>query len=401
VFVLTTTVLVLLMSAFVLYDGVGSFGFLFLASNFLYLLIIPLAIDGFDVVSGASAVVGEDYFFAVLLYVLFVLLGVRIMTPLKTVTGVEHRLELRPTGPHVAYKRALFLLSIVLVFYSIVTRNIFEGGELLFTILGFDFLLVYYLITRNERSKFKNLIFFISLMLLFLFAGFRYRIAILVLAEALVFQTARGTVFRNLVFVVMTFAMVFAMAGFAQFRSYGKLDISSFLELQFRPLEYLMRSGEQTVSISTISVVENLDSIELVGMEAFVVTATHFIPSAIWPNKPRVTYLDAYFDVTDGLANTGTAMHDLAQAALMFGIGGLPLSAFLLGLVYGLLFRWAVKQSPTPQFTAACIVLFAVFIPTRGYLPQQVTWALTFVLPVVLYRLSSRIVWRKRVIRTA
>ena len=189
--------------------------------------------------------------------------------------------------------------------------------------------------------------------------------------------------------------MIFLLSAFAQFRTYGQLNLSGLLDLEFRPIEYLTQSGEQTVSISTIAVIEQLQSIDLVGLQPFVVSATHFIPSAIWPDKPRVTYLDAYFDVTDGLSNTGTAMHDLAQAGLMFGIYGIPLAAFLLGLLCGTLLRWGLRNSPTPQFAVACIVLFAVFIPTRGYLPQQITWALSFTLLVMLWQLTNRMVWKK------
>lgn len=393
----TLAILIISMIIFAIRDGVGSFGFLFLATSFLYLLFIPLLIEGFDTVTGASAVMGDSYFFAVLIYVSFVLLGVRLVTPLGPKVVEKNLFSYRPTGPHLVFKNTFFVLSLFLVFYSITSRNIFDGGELLFTILGFDFLLVYYLITRKERSKYMNLFFFLLLILLFLLAGFRYRIAILVLAEVLVLQKGRGLIFRNLAFVVLTFATVMLLSAFAQFRSYGELNISGFINVEFDPLALVTQSGEQTVSIATIAVVENLSTSELVGLEPFTVTVTHFIPSAIWPNKPRVTYLDTYFDYVNELENTGTAMHDLAQAALMFGVAGLPFSAFLLGLFYGALFRWTIKLSPTRQFAQACIVLFAVFIPTRGYLPQQVTWALTFLLPVVLFHLSSRMVWRKDV----
>lgn len=374
----------------------SSFGFLFAASTCMYLWIIPFAIDGYDTVTGASALAGEDFYLAFLLYVLFYLLGVRIMTPFSIIIVQNSQVNLKRTGPSLVYRYAFLFISSVFTLYSLWSGNIFGSGGLLFTILGFDFLLVYYLATRNERSSVKNFIFFTGLLLLFLFAGFRYRIAILILAEALTFYSIRASALRSIVSVTVTFLMIFLLSAFGQFRTYGEFNLSGFFEVEFQPIKYLTQSGEQTVSISTISVIEHLETIELVGVQPFVVTFTHFIPSAIWPDKPRVTYLDAYFDVTDGLSNTGTAMHDLAQAGLMFGIAGMPLAAFLLGLLCGTLLRWGLQNSPTPQFAVACIVLFAVFIPTRGYLPQQVTWALSFALPVILWQLSNRIVWKRK-----
>lgn len=368
-------------------DGIVSYGFFFTAGITLYLLLIPFFIDGHDEVTGATVAASDNFYIAVLLYLIFYLFGVRIFTPFKYIYRTFDNRD--RTGNSVQKITKIFFLTISLSFvaYSIMTRNVFVGGDFLFTILGFDFLLIYYFLTRNNRTKIQNLFYFLALTLLFVYAGFRYRIAILIFAELLPLLLshrsvlARIIVFTNVVFIVMILGV------FGQFRAYGALEFtSSIRDANFSPLISIVQSGEQTVSLSTIAVVDNIQSIPKIGMEPFAVTLTHFIPSAIWPEKQRANYLEAYFDVSKELKNKGVAMHDLAQAILMFGLEGLPFTAFVFGIISGFLFRAAVHRSPNHQFTIACLLLFAVFIPTRGYFAQQITWALTFVVPAILFR---------------
>lgn len=366
--------------------GIISYGFLFTTSLILYLLLIPFVIDGYDEVTGANATARDSFYTASLLYLIFYLLGVRMFTPFKCTYQAFHNREYTISLAQKIIRILFLILSLLFISYSILTRNIFAGDDFLFTILGFDFLLIYYLLTRNKRNTKQNSLFFFSLILLFLYAGFRYRIAILVFAELLPLLIGNRSTSRKILAFTLGLFVVMILGVFAQFRTYGSLDVSSIQSANLSPLLSLTQSGEQTVSLSTMAVVDNIQSIPKIGMEPFTVTLTHFIPSAIWPDKPRANYLEAYFDVSEELRNTGTAMHDLAQATLMFGINGLPFTAFAFGMISGFLFRSAVHRSPNNQFTVACLILFAVLIPTRGYLAQQITWALTFVVPAILFR---------------
>lgn len=367
-------------------DGIISYGFLFTASLILYLLLIPFIIDGYDEVTGATATARDTFYMAALLYLIFYLFGVRIFTPFKCTYRASYNKKDTVNAVQKITRISFLILSILFVSYSVITRNVFVGDDFLFTILGFDFLLIYYLITRNNRTKKQNSLFFLVLMLLLVYAGFRYRIAILVFAELLPLLMGHRSASRKIIVFSLGVFIVLILGVFAQFRTYGSLDLASIEGANFSPLLALAQSGEQTVSLSTMAVVDNIESIPKIGMEPFTVTLTHFIPSAVWADKPRANYLEAYFDVNEELRNTGTAMHDLAQAALMFGIYGLPFTAFAFGMISGFLFRSAVHRSPNHQFTVACLILFAVLIPTRGYLAQQITWALTFVVPAILFR---------------
>ena len=142
--------------------------------------------------------------------------------------------------------------------------------------------------------------------------------------------------------------------------------------------------------------IENNDYLPKIGFEPIVLVATQFIPSAIFPDKPRASYLGFYNRVTKGLRSTGTAMHDVGQATLMFGIGGLPFSSFLFGYIIGFFLNSMLKRSESLQYMVAALVLFGISIPTRGYFAQQITWALTFLMPVVLIHFSGRLVFGGR-----
>ncbi|MDP2631816.1 MAG: hypothetical protein Q8P30_03570 [Candidatus Uhrbacteria bacterium] len=381
--------------------GIAAFPTLFLSSILFYLVIFPLILNGIDSVTGAQANTNFSYYMLVMVYCIFYLVGIRLTAPL----AFNGRQSLNRLSGILQYKNKFFkyalnaflLISILLVTYSIISRNIFiNGGQFLFTILGFDLLLVYYFIGRRDRSKVLNAIIFSFIILVFIFAGFRYRIGILIFTEVLVFLKNDLRIVRSMISTAWVILIIVVLSAFGQVRNYGSFSITDLSKLDFDLKRLIAASGEQTVSVATIAILDKVENIKTIGFEPIIVLATHFIPLAIYPNKPRASYLGKYLEVTDGLKDTGTAMHDVAQAVLMFGSLGLPFSAFLLGSLMGFLLQATLRLSPNLYFSAATVVLFSVFIPTRGYLAQQVTWALTFLLPVALFNFTSRLIIYKR-----
>ncbi|WP_223477181.1 hypothetical protein [Oricola indica] len=373
--------------------GLFSYPTFFISQITLYLVLMPWALEGVDEISGAHSSVTWRFPIAVLLYTVFYLMGMRASAPLafRRDTFFKsrfRRLEVERPGSRVAYV-GLIVIAAGMIAYSLLSRNIFTSGPFLLTIIGFDLALALYLFGRSRRPSWLNAMWFVGLLILFVYAGFRYRIMILFFAEVMPFAVGRSKIFSRLALIVGTFLLAIILGAFGQIRSYGSFSNIDLLDAELDLRTAFLASGEQTVTISTIAVVEHHDILEKVGFEPIILVATQFIPSSIFPSKPRATYLGAYNKVTTGLRNTGTAMHDVGQATLMFGIVGLPFSALLLGFILGYLLNATLKRSPNINYTIAVVVLFAVSLPTRGYFAQQVTWALTFLLPLVILQLNG------------
>lgn len=376
--------------------GFISYEFLFLASVFVYLILIPELSGGMDAITGATARASWFFYISLFIYCLFYLLGLRLVVPKRYLNfygnqEAEFPSVRRNKSQGAAYRVTLFF-GILLCAYSLISRNIFNGGSFLFTIIGFDLLLVAYFLERNRRRNAVNFTFFCFLLAVFLFAGFRYRLFILAAVEAAVYLKRDGRVVYKGFILAFLFVFSLFMAGVGQVRSYGNIsNYSRLFSLDLNPVGLIVASGEQTVSFATISVVERVEELKLAGLEPFSVLLTYFIPRVIYPEKIPANYLTAYFEVSYELRGTGAAMHDLAQAILMFGFYGLPAAALLLGSFIGFFYRFAAKRSPNFYFSTGVLVLFAFLIPTRGYLAQQVTWALTFLGPLILASFLRRV----------
>ncbi|MER8500408.1 hypothetical protein [Mesorhizobium sp. M0204] len=373
--------------------GAASFPFLYTASCLFYLVLLPLIVGEVDLITGTYARPTGVYYSSVIVFCMFYMFGFRITAPLAfTRLPIQHPPpRLRELAGRIVIW-ALYVVSGALISYSILSRNIFKAdGSFLFTIVGFDILLVCYLVGRKDRGASANIALFLVQTLLFLYAGFRYRLAILFLAELMNLQGRGFRPFRAAVAVGVASVLGLGLGALGQVRSYGSFSVLDLGNLGFAPLEFLKRSGEQTVAFATINVVEGVDRLQLVGLEPVLVLVTQFIPAAIYPDKPRTTYLGSYLIVTEGLQGTGAAFHDLGQAVLMYGLYGLPFSAALLGGIAGVFFQNTLKRSPNAYYSCAAVVLYAVLIPTRGYLAQQITWALTFLVPLLALDLSRQV----------
>lgn len=374
------TIHLIIMVALVRSFGLSSHVFLFNASCFLYLICMP-----FSVASGELKFIApepnEKYIYAVIIYIAFYSLGVQC---------AESWVKVGPKFVRVAqfegrgWHPILFIVAASLAMFSVATRNVFESeGQLLFSILGFDLLLVHYTLVRGRLGASQGAVYFIALTILFLYAGFRYRIAVLFLAELIYFVKASRSPVRNVSAIATGLGLAVLLNLYAQVRTYGAFDFNAFSEIDVNPIDLIAQGGEATVSIATTAVVNNIENIDAIYLEPYRILLTHFVPAVLYPSKPRALYLEAYFSVVPELSGTGTAMHDLAQTILMLGLGGLPLMAFVGGFLFSALRVVAVAIVPSARYAIAATVLFAVFVPTRGYLAQQITWALTFIVPVL------------------
>lgn len=281
-----------------------------------------------------------------------------------------------------------YALSALMVAYCILSRNIFDAGDYLFTIIGFDMLTVLYLYNRPSRKSILNIAFFILLACLFIYAGFRYRIVLLVCSELFCLDYRRyGFLKAGLLISVLAFGL-FWFSAFAAVRSYGSFSLPPLSSVDFDVKSALVSGGEATVTRATIAIADSIDQIDLYGLEPVQVLLTHYIPAAIYPSKPRAVYLETYFVVAPELKGTGAAMHDMAQYLGMFGAWGLPFVSLFFGCLWGAVYSFTCRLAPNRYVVAGLMTLFGFLLPSRGYLAQQVTWALSFIVILYLLRLG-------------
>ena len=212
--ILSTIIITALLLFFFTRYGVSSYPFLFLATSTLYLLIIPFSLDGYDIITGASALAGNTFYLAVLIYTIFYLIGIRLSGPF-IVLKKENKIKYSYTFTSTLFKNLLFIFSSLFILYSINTRNVFLGTDYLFTILGFDLLLVHYFLTRNDRNNILNFIYAFIIICIFLYAGFRYRIALLVLSELIIFISLESSRMKKSIWLGIIFLFIVFLGSFA------------------------------------------------------------------------------------------------------------------------------------------------------------------------------------------
>lgn len=368
--------------------GLFSYGMVFTLSAIFYLLLFPL---NSEEILGLVSYYGSEptsvYWFSTVFYYGFYLLGVSIFFPL-TLSGLrkycsyDSKFEFKSTSCI-----CLLFIAFLLVVYSVGTRNVFKGEGLLFTIIGFDLLLICFL-SSLYKLKFRVSIVLLSvLIVLFTYAGFRYRLAILVFGIFAVFWFRSYWTGKLISLFILAFVPIF-LALFGQVRRYGSFGFGDLLSSKFDLISILAYSGEFTVSLSTVSLIENVDRLRFVYLEPILVSLTHFIPSSIWADKPRVSYLGSFLNHTFGLDDSGVAIHDLGQVTQMFGLFGIPFVAFAFGMFFGFVLSKTVSRVySNSYYVFSLIFVFAFLIPSRGYFVQQLTWAFVFSLPAFfLYR---------------
>lgn len=355
----------------------------FLVGMVISFLIMPLAIDG---VLWHNEYRDYAYSWDAILVVAMYICGV--FAAYKTIPAFRYEKRERILG--ISSLSYIWIASLIMVGYSLITRNIFEVSAGLFTIVGFDMALAAYLLGFENRKRKANILLFVILFILFLYSGFRYRIVLLLIPLVLFF--GGGVKKRLYLKLMLVFLMTALLMAYGGIRKYG--EFVSLENLEFGSILDLVRtSGELTATVATLSVVMNIEKISLIGMQPITILSEHFIPSFIIGVKDRSEVLGIYLKVTDDLNGTSAALHDVAQSVVMFGKGLIFFSTYILWVLFFFLTKSLFLDEKRKYFAIAVLCLVAFFIPSRGYSPQQITWILSFLIPWVLV---SKITLKKR-----
>lgn len=366
--------------------GVVTYPFLFSANVFLYLVFFPSILVFFNVINDGF---NFTYLNNLISYVILMMVPIYFLNKWsfnQQSICFENDVSARKTG--LMPKLIFLIIAISFVGYSIFTRNVFSGDGNLFTIIGFDLLLFYYYYFFSDRKSSINIILFFILFFLFLYAGFRYRLALLVLPAALVFYQ-KADIKRKIAIASSSIVFFVILMLFGQIRTYGQFMIDpSQINTNFQSI--VAESGENIVSETTMIVMNNYSSVDPLLFEPYYVSVTHLIPSFLFPEKPRASYISIFSKFSSDYDGIGAAMHDIVQPT----ISGGPFFNHLFYLIHGIYFAFLIRtfyffNKEKKHLKIMFVVLVGLVVPSRGYLPQQTLWLLTFIVPSILFWFSN------------
>ena len=221
----------------------------------------------------------------------------------------------------------------------------------------------------------------------FLVSGFRFRIAILMIAIAASFSVTRGVRIRVIAVVLGTIFALIAFNAIGMARRYGAgLDLSVFKDLKW---EEMLNSfgGEEGPIFAFLSVIEAPPP-EWIAFDPWTIAIARLVPSFLWPDKPSPYYLYMYTSLFDERVReyAGIAGPQQAEMMLQFGWFGIPLLSFLYFILIGFLVAKLMRLGREARIAGMALVpgVFGFYMQQRGYFFQNISEALFILGPLFL-----------------
>lgn len=228
--------------------------------------------------------------------------------------------------------------------------------------------------------------------LIFLVAGFRFRIAILMIALAASYCMLRG---KRLGLIAVALGVTVSLLFFnfiGSTRKYGVgLDMGGLESMDWA--ELINSFGGEVGPIYAMFGVIEYPPAELIGADPWIIAIARLIPSFLWPDKPYPFYLFhysiAFSDHTRESA--GIAGPQQAEILMQFGWPGL----LILPILYFLLILWVGSRlnhlSREARVAGAALIpgVFGFYMQQRGYFFQNLCEALFIIGPLFLMHVQQ------------
>lgn len=219
----------------------------------------------------------------------------------------------------------------------------------------------------------------------FLVSGFRFRIAILMIAVAASYCMLRG---RQPGLVVASLGitaslLIFNAIGVTRQYSVG-LDLSGLADTDWT--ELVRSFGGEIGPIYAFFGVIEYPPAELIGLEPWAVAVARLIPSFLWPDKPYPTYLLHYTVAFDENTRQFAGIAGPQQAEILMQFGWLGL--LFLPVVYFLLILAIISRlnrlSREARIAGAALIpgVFGFYMQQRGYFFQNLVEAIFIIGPL-------------------
>jgi hypothetical protein len=245
----------------------------------------------------------------------------------------------------------------------------------------------------RERFGWRSLLVLAVVLFVFLQAGFRFRIMILLTATSVAFALQRGIkigMLRGALGFAIALPLVIALGVV---RRYGQgIDTSALNKETFDAM-----SGSFGGEFSLVYVLDYLTAHPLPPpspFEPWLVGIARLVPSFLWADKPVATYLSHFIAgaTTPGAEAAGTAAPQQAEILLQMGWWGL----FPLAFVYFSIAGWLAKRLAYRGLEvrlAGCALIppfFGFYMQTRGYFFQVFADGLFILAPLFLLNIGMK-----------
>jgi hypothetical protein len=275
--------------------------------------------------------------------------------------------------------------------YEVATENITQFA---FVTQAYNMMLPLALIffLRNN-FKLSSLLVFVFVMAVFLQAGFRFRIMILLAATVTAFALTRSIKLRTIYAIAGIIVALVLVNVIGAVRRYGQgIDLSN---LSSKNLDVMSDFGGEFGTVYVLNYIADNPLPSPVTIEPWVVAFARLVPSFLWPEKPTADYTQYFISgATVGSADmAGIAAPQHVEMLLQFGWFGMVPLAFLYFSIAALLV-YNLSCLGREARIAGCSMVpsyFGFYMQSRGYFFQIFADALFTFGPLFVMHIATRL----------
>lgn len=386
-------------------QGFLSMPCLLLATCGFYFLYIPIAVLNFgdNYFMGLSIRRPVVFLASIWLYMAGALFGIKLGQGSPVAAGTRTQpferqpLRLEASFWLIAVSGCVYLSAVgVLQIIQLSAQISVEGPEfkLLFVLQSLNLLIPLTIIAAIRRGFDRwSAVLILLVFSVFMIAGFRYRLLILLFSLATAFMHLKGWKPRLSLFAPLGLLFLFSMNIIGQTRSYGAgLSFENFNAADLFTIGGSF-GAEVGVSLATAYIAENVPA-DLFYFDPWIVGLARLIPSALWSEKPFPDYLYYILGGTDQIhaESAGIAFAQPGEILLQFGFFGVPVLAALYFTVASKISSTGAKWGGVYGLTlfSICPAFFGYYMISRGYFFQVLADGIFIVGPALFLGGISR-----------
>jgi hypothetical protein len=268
-------------------------------------------------------------------------------------------------------------------------------GELAFMTQAYN-MMVPLTIMFAIRDKFKRWTWLVLpvVLLIFLQAGFRFRIMLLLAGLGTAFAlTRRFRITTPIALGGLAVALLLSNV-IGAVRRYGQgIDLTALTDDKIEDMTSSVGGEFGVVYVLNYTVEHPLP--DPVMLEPWLVAIARLVPSFLWPDKPTPEYARHFIAgaSAQGVETAGVAATQHVEMLLQFGWFGLLPLAFLYFSITGLLIGALLKQRYEARIAGCALVpaFFGYYMQTRGYFFQIFADALFMFGPLLILNFGSHL----------
>lgn len=340
---------------------------------------------GFDFSSSLSLLYNVTAVFEAFFFMFFVFFYYYFKSKEKSHSSIDY--QLKPVF--------VFVFVCLMIFYGVLTvSGIRLPGLHNLLMIFFNASLV--VVSYAYISKVKGSLFLLlSLSLLIIYMGFRYRLVFLFLPIILyLFIFYKLSAYRVLKYSIVLFCSIFLVALVGVSRKYsGGLQLEALEGMSF--IDILVKGifNDTSTVLTSSALIKWLDETERFAyLNQVWYVLNYFIPNELYPDK-EYSPIFKYLSILTGQLNneSGAAILGFAEYYHTAGYYGVILFSLIFSVVLSRFFRkMIVSSSKYEHFQYFILLTWFVNSLTRGYFPQNVQDLISIVIGFYIIKRISK-----------